>query len=174
MAFQHIVLAAVLVLFTVFSGCSSTSIEPEFKQGFQMVRSMVAPTHLSRSMFSAAYPECKPSQYVSYYFSTLGSAERPPTAEMAEMEGLTPADLQAAGHVVHPSGIAFVPQQPDPIKGKQIVMKADDSRMMIILEAYETPTAQPVATEEIPLKVVTADAMARQSFESNRQMGIGY
>jgi hypothetical protein len=96
---------------------------------------MTAPKNLSRSGFSAQ-PNKSPSNFVSYMFSDLGAAEWPYTEEMAQENPSIGEEAKAIGMPLIPKGVALVPRQPDRAQKKQLVIKADDARNMIIVEGY--------------------------------------
>lgn len=110
-----------------------------------VVKYMMAPNQLKRSSFLAVFPEGKPSDFVIWMFSTFGTAEWPP------YEDGDPMELEQAKSIrmpVIPKDVTLVPREPDPEKGKQIVIKSDDQRGLFIIEGYLNPHVPPVLRRE--------------------------
>ncbi len=59
---------------------------PELNQAKSFVQYLTSKRFLSRSAFKHVYPEKKPSQFVNYLFSTIGSAEWVVTGDPFEEE----------------------------------------------------------------------------------------
>lgn len=157
-----------LVLLLGLTACGSSA-PPELQRGMHMVRWMLAPMQLPRSMYSAIQ-DGKASTFVSFVFSDMGAAEWPESEESAERDAMIKEQAKASGTPLVPKGVAFAAYAPNPAKGRQIVLKADDARGMVIVEAYDNPSAQPLLVEEIPLPQVQpapgVAEMARSAMES--------
>lgn len=165
----RIALSGALLLAT--AGCGSSA-PPELKQAAQAMASMAAPVHLARSAFAVAYPECRPSEYVSYLFSPMGTAEWPPREGGVESYEVEAA--KSIGATVLPAGVQIIPFEWRPGGGAQLVIRADDEAGLVILEGYGRDDVKPVLRREIRLAVVEPDAFARELFRANADMGIGY
>ncbi len=148
----------ILVSFLGTSGCGDP-VPPDLRQGVQVVRYLSAKRQLSRSSFSFVYPQGKPSQFVRWMFSTLGSAEWPPSEEMAEVHPILREQAQAIGAPLIPKGVALVPREPRADRGKQVVVHADDAHHKIKVDAYLHPEAEPVLTREWDLPRVAPNAL---------------
>ncbi len=135
-----------------------------------VIRYMMAPNQLRRSMFSAAYPDPKPSDYVSYLFSTMGAAEWPPSGAYVSPEELE--QMRAIGMPVPPGDVAYVPNRPDAAHGKQIVIQADDARGVVLLEGYLDPTGMPALRQELTFRKARPDPIAESIYQSNLEMGM--
>jgi hypothetical protein len=148
----------------------SGSDHPRLDQACQAIRAMAASANLTQSAFPYVCPESQPSQWVSYFFSTLGTAEWPPT------EGLefTAEEARVARIKTLPSDVAIVPLRPLPRSGKQLVLSYDDARGVIIADAYESADRTPVFRREWPLPQVRASTFAIDAAESNLELGMGY
>lgn len=133
--------------------CGAGNAPPELQRGVQMIRWMAAPMQLSRSMYSAIQ-DGKASTFVGFVFSDMGAAEWPETEVSAERDAMIKAQAKSANMPLAPKGVAFTANAPNPAKGRQIVLKADDARGMIIVEAYDNPSGKPLLVEEIPLPKV--------------------
>ena len=158
-----------LVLVLALAACGGSSAPPELQRGVQLIRWMMAPIHLSRSMYSVIQ-DGKASTWVSYFFSNMGAAEWPESEESAERDPMIREQAKAARLPLVPKGVTFAANAPNPAKGKQIVLKADDARGMVIVEAYDSPSGKPLLMEEIPLPQVQpapgVAEMARSAMES--------
>ena len=150
-------------------GCgSSTANAPkDIVQAMKAVTDGLKPNQLSKSMFSAAHPNGKPSEYVSFYFSSLGAAEWPASSmEFSEDE------MQMTGMSFLPQSVSLVANTPDSGKGKQIVIGADDSKGIITLTGYVNPGQPAVLTKEVKLPKVKPAPGVTEMYRSNRQMGM--
>lgn len=121
-------------------------------------------------MFPAVLPNGTPRQWVSYYFSTMGSSERLPDEKHATEEDREMA--RAMRTPLWPAGVAAVHSMPNPSLGKQIVLKWDDARGIVIVEAYLNPSGEPEFVWEIPLpRATSTNELARISAQSQMEMG---
>ena len=164
-----------LIVFCVIAlaGCSGgKQAPPELVQAKNVIEYFVEPMNLHESMFSAAYPDCKPSQFAHYICSGMGTIELPLSehaADEAERE-----ESNAIRRPLWPNGVAMVPLTPDSTLGKQIVLRHDDARGVLIIDAYTDPSAEPVATYEMKIIKVEPSDMAKLAFGSNVELGVGY
>lgn len=117
----------------------------ELKRAAAVVKYMMAPNQLRRSSFLAVFPEGKPSDFVIWMFSTFGTAEWPPYEDGDPMELEQAKSIRAP---VIPSDVYLNPREPEPKKGKQLVIKSDDLRGLIIIEGYLNPQEPPVFRRE--------------------------
>ncbi len=160
----------IAVLLSVLAACSETTESPVLQRAINASADMLLATNLSRSAFYAAYPDGKASDYVHYYFSSMGTAEWPPH------EGeFSPDELKSARIATIPDNVKFTPNQvAADVPGMQVVIKADDARGVVIFEGYQAPSEQPSLVVEKPLVKVEPSELAKTTFLSNRDMGIGY
>jgi hypothetical protein len=153
--------------------CSSESpAPPELDQAARSVEWSLTPRTLSQSTFPVVLPQGTPKQFVSWYFSTLGSAERPgyDTGDPSEREM-----AQAIGAPLIPMEVSIVHTRPDTARQKQIVMTWDDARRLVILEGYLDPRQPPVLRREIELhNVQSTNQLARMTAQSHLEMGGTY
>jgi molybdopterin-guanine dinucleotide biosynthesis protein len=81
----------------------------------------------------------------------------------------------AIGMPLIPEGVAFTDRSPKSELGRQIVVRFDDSRDLVIIEGYVDPTQLPVLTVEREFRVPTLRPqereLLRQIAESNLQLG---
>ena len=163
-----------IVLTSILVNCGSgTTDDPELKRAIKASASLLLPKNLSRSAFYAAYPNGTPSDYVSYYFSSMGSAEWPPYEGGGEFSA---EEMKMAGMSAIPQNVKVYPRNINPTHiGKQIIIKADNTRGVIIFEGYLLPSdTQAALVVEKKLPKVKASEFATMTFRSNQQMGIGY
>jgi len=145
---------------------------PELKQAARVVEFMLRPRNLSRSAFSVLFPESKPSEFVSFMFSDLGVAEWPDSEVMAEHDPMIRDQAKAIGAPLMPKGVAFIPRELAPESGKQIVIKADDARGVVIVVGYAAPNLPPMLVSEFKVPKVTPGPGIREMVESNRDLGL--
>ena len=142
-----LLLAGGLLIGLTIASCVEQSPEGpvELKRAAAVVKYIIAPNQLRRSSFLAIFPEGKPSDFVTWMFSTFGTAEWPP------YEDGDPMELEQAKSIrmpVIPKDVTLTPREPDPKKGKQIVIKSDDPRGLIIVEGYLNPHKLPSLRRE--------------------------
>ena len=166
-------LSAAIACSFLFLACSSEpEVPPELDQASRSIQWTLVPANLARSTFPAVLPNGTPKQFVSWYFSTLGAAERPGPDNGDEMEREMAASM---GAVLVPAGISIFHSKPDTAWGKQIVMKWDDVRGVVILEGYLNPRDLPALVREIELpRIQSATEMARLTAQSHLEMGGTY
>ena len=152
-----------------FIACSENE-PPDLHQAVAVINWQLAEFNISRSMYAAVLPDGTPRQWVSYYFSDMGAAERTPEEEHAQEDEREMA--RALRMPLWPKGVAATHSKPNHSFGKQIVLKWDDARRLVIVEAYVDPTQEPAFVREIPMpKISRVDELARLSAQSNLEMG---
>ncbi len=160
---------SITVLLFLLAACSETE-SPILQRAINASAGMLPADNLSRSAFYAAYPDGQASDYVHYYFSPMGTAEWPPQEGEFSAE-----ELQSARILTLPANVKFTANQPAAdVPGMQVVIKADDARGVVIFEGYQSPSEKPVLVVEKPLVKVEPSELARSTFLSNRDMGVGY
>lgn len=145
---------------------------PELKQAARVVEFMLQPRNLSRSAFSAFFPECKPSEFVSFTFSGMGAAEWPDSEAMAEHDPMIRDQAKAIGAPLMPKDVAITPRELDPERGKQIVIKADDARGVVIVVGYAAPNLPPLLVREYKVPKVEPAADIKALIEPYRDPGL--
>ena len=163
---RRVPLLALWVL--VLAACGESV--PELAQAADVIHYMMKPQHLSRSAFYVAFPDGVPSQYVSYIFSEMGAAEWPYSETWADV--MEREQMKAIGAPMVPEDVAFVPLSPDPGAGKQLVVKFDDSRGVVIVEVYVDPAQDPVLAREWKLPKVEPEPFMEDFYRSYVEMGM--
>ncbi len=118
---------------------------PQLEKAGRVVRHMSAPRQLQRSSFTAFYPKGKPSEFVSWMFSEMGAAEWPPSEW--ELDPTERDGMRSAGMPIIPKRVRIYSR----LKkngSKQIVVKADDGRGLILIEGYLAPDQPPVLSKQ--------------------------
>ncbi len=164
-----LVLATIVLLGSFLISCGEKA-PPDIIQAADAMHNMITPKNLSRSMFCAAFPNGKPSQYVSYLFSNMGSAEWPPSES-----NVTPIEreqMKSIRQELIPNGVAILPKTPDSTQKKQIVMAFDDAKGLVIIKGYVDPSAKPVLVREILLPKVKPAPGVEMIFRSNADLGM--
>lgn len=163
---------AIILLIALCCGCGGNETPPDLARAARIIERFAAPLHLPNSMFSAAFPECKASQFVRYMDSDLAAAELPQGESGAdEMERM---QAEATGSALWPDGVGMAVGVPDTGMTRQIVLNHDDSRNLVIIEMYVDPAKGPVGRTEFTVPVVVPSEAARMFFESNAQLGARY
>ena len=164
--------AFVILLIGGLLSCSGSSVPPELEQAAALVDHFTTPSVLSRSTFPVVLPNGTPKQFVSWLFSGMGTAEWPLTKEEAMREFGQPG---FPGMPTLPDDVEFFHSRPDTGRGKQIVVKWDDVRGIVIVEGYLDPKREPVLLNEYVLpKVTSTNEMARLTAQSNIEMGVSF
>ena len=141
----------------------------EFEKAAKAVHWIILPHNLCCSLFTVAFPDGKPSEFVSYLFSDMGIAEWPPYEGSGEF---SPEELKFMNITQIPMDIELVPLYPDPEAGKQLVVKFDDNRGMVIVEGYMDSDSEPVLVREWKLPDVEPAVGIKEIYESNSEMGM--
>ncbi|MBE9520035.1 MAG: hypothetical protein IME97_02820 [Proteobacteria bacterium] len=119
---------------------------------------MIAPKQLERSSFYVIYPEGTPAQFVKWMFSVFGTAGWPPAEDSIDEEALEGA--RALRIPIIPRDVSIIRDKPDPEVGKQLVVRSDDQKGMVILEGYLSHNQPPALIREWKLPV-----LARENIE---------
>ena len=141
----------------------------ELEQAVKAVRWMFLPHIMARSAFTVAFPDGIPSEFVNYMFSDMG------IAEWAPYEGLDDQIAEQYGSMgipTVPESVGIVPLYPDPDRDRQIVIRFDDIREVVIVDGYEDPTGEPVSTLELRLPNVEPAVGVQQIYEMNMSQGM--
>ncbi len=125
-----------------------SSVYPELNQAIRVVRYISAERQLQSSAFRVVYPEGGPKQFVKWIFSPMGSALWPPTEGGLEFSVEELKMLQKTGTPVLPSGVFLMPEKVDVERGRQLVVRGDDERQVLIVEGYLDPHATSVLVKE--------------------------
>jgi hypothetical protein len=172
---KRVRIRAALALATTLVGCLGDPAPEDLRQGASVIGSMAAPRHLRQSMFLGLFPSGKPSQFVSFLFSTLGTAEWPESERSAARDPILGEEAAAIGIPLLPDGVAFTDRSPKSELGRQIVVRFDDPRNLLIIEGYVDPTQPPVLTVEREFRVPTLrpheTLLLRRIAESNLELG---
>ena len=135
--------AFVLLIALTVAACSGPAVDPRLQQAVTAVEYMTTQRFLADSAFSHVHPERRPSDYVSYLFSTMGSAEWPIAFDQDEEE-----QLRSARIPIMPRDLPIVPHKPNSGVDLQVVVRADDAAGLVIIDAYEKAGEDPVLVVE--------------------------
>ena len=139
--------ALVAVLSTAACGVGREPVPPDLRQGARVIRDMVSVEKLRAAGFFEAYPDPKPSDWMSFVQSELGVVLWPPREDGPFASELEIEQSRAIGETVIPAGLTFSAERPDTEKARQIVFRADDATGEIVVEGYVDPNSAPVFTE---------------------------
>lgn len=120
----------------------------ELNQAVSVVRYMSADRQLKRTTFKSSYPEGTPEEFVQWMFSPMGLAVWPPIEGGGEFSREEEKMMRKTGLPFFPSGVSIVGQNPDLDKGRQVVVRGNDIRKMLIVEGYLDPNASPALVKE--------------------------
>jgi hypothetical protein len=155
--------------------CSKDPAHEELLRAAKTVEQSVAPFFAPKSSFFVVFPDGTPRQFVSWYFSTMGTAEWAPTEGSDEFRPEELEAMERMGLGSRPKDVTYRHRQPDTSAGKQIVLKWDDAAGTVILEGYLDPAQPPVLTRAFKLpKGVVPDQATRLITEANVEQGMSY
>jgi len=117
---------------------------PELQKAERAVRYISAKRQLKRSSFAALAGEKTASRFVQWMFSPLGFAEWRIIDQPGEFSREELKMIKKTGVPLIPPGVSIVRDKPDPERGKQAVVKADDAKNMIVVEGYLDSKGPPV------------------------------
>jgi len=147
----------------------------ELEQAAGAIEQMVSPFQVQRCSFYVVLPNGTPRQFVSWFFSSMGTAEWPPVDEASEFGDDERASMKQAGMLLRPKDVSYRHTNPDPAVRKQIVLKWDDGDGTVILEGYLDPQQPPAMTRRLKLpRNVIPDAVAQAVVQSNLEMGMSF
>jgi len=142
-------LGFLLILPLLFVDWEEEAKYPKLEKAERIVRYMSAPRQLKRSSFLLVYPEGKPSDFVKWMFSSLGTAEWPPSEW--ELDDVDREGMRSAGIPILPKEVGiFSSPQSDVLK--HIIVKSDDSKGVLIVEGFLKPGEPPVFVKQWSLK----------------------
>ncbi|MFH0991579.1 MAG: hypothetical protein V1799_16355 [bacterium] len=168
----HLLFIALLFL---LPACSSEPEHPDLEQAAKAVEYLVAPFSAPKVSFFAVLPNGTPKQFVSWFFSSMGSADWPPIEGTSEFSPDELASMRQIGIPLRPKDVFYRHTQPDPNIQKQIVLKWNDTEGTVILEGYIDPKQSAVLTRSFKLpKGVIPNEMARLVVQSNLESGMRY
>ncbi len=162
--------ASILFFCLLSAGCSEKkALDSDLEQAGTVIKRILSPENLSNSMFAVAYPECKPSQFAGYMVSGFGASELPPLESNAGEEEIQSARILRMP--LWPDSVSIAAEKPDPGQRKQLVLKFDDTKGVLIVEYFEDATSPAVGSSEFTVPKVTASAMAKLTYGSYIEMG---
>jgi hypothetical protein len=122
---------------------------PSLQKAERFVRYVSSERQLKRSSFLALAGKKTPSHFVMWMFSPMGYAEWY-VVEGSNLE--FSADelkmIQRSGIPSIPSDVAIVSEKPNLERGKQVVVRGNNVKNMIIAESYLNPNEPPVRIRE--------------------------
>ncbi len=120
--------------------------EPEYadlKQAEIVLRHVSSEQQIEETSFPMIQIEKTPSNFVYWMFSPLGTAGWQVSEDYSEFSADEMKFIKGNSPVV-PKNVDIFANRPKITRGKQIVIRADDSRRMLIAEAYLKPNRNPV------------------------------
>ena len=163
----HRLFLIAIFIITLFACSSNNNAPADIKQAAAAVKQMTSPRLLSKSMFSAMDDKITPSDYVEYFFSTLGTSEWPVAMEFSEEE------LKAAGFITLPRSVLLTANSPNPNEeGHQLVLSADNANSLLIVTGYVSAKENAVLRHAWKFTKVDPAPGVREILRSNKELGM--
>ncbi len=121
---------------------------PELNRAISVVRYMAADRQLKRTAFRLVYPKATPENFVEWMFSPMGVSVWPPFEGGGEFSQEDEKMIKKTGIPFFPAGVAIVAISPDRDRGRQVVVRGDDERQMLVVEGYLDPEVSAVVVKE--------------------------
>jgi hypothetical protein len=168
-------LLCLVLIVQIFFSCSEDKNARDLERAAYAVEQIVAPVNATRCSFFVVLPDGTPKQFVSWFFSSMGSAEWPMVDDSTEISRDEAQSMQRIGIPFRPKDVSYTHSKPDTAVQKQIVLTWDDTERTVILEGYLDPAQAPVFKKSFKLpKNVVPDAMARIAVGSNLELGMSF
>jgi len=116
---------------------------PDLRQAEKVLRHVSSEQQIQQSSFSMMRFEKTPNNFLNWMFSSLGTAGWHVSEDYSEFSADEMKFIKENSPVV-PKNVDIFANRPKITRGKQIVIRADDSRRMLIAEAYLKPNRNPV------------------------------
>jgi hypothetical protein len=163
------------IIAQVFFACSEDSQTRDLERAAKAVEQMVAPLNATRSSFFVVLPDGTPKQFVSWFFSPMGSAEWPMVDDSPELSEDEANSMRSIGMPFRPKDVHYTHSKPDTTVQKQIVLTWNDTDGTVVLEGYKDPAQEPIFKKSFVLpKNVVSDAMAKIAAQSNLELGMSF
>ena len=121
----------------------------DLRQAEKVLRHVSSEQQIQQSSFPMIQIEKTPSNFVNWMFSPLGTAGWHVSENYSEFSADEMKIIKQNSPVV-PNNVDIFANRPRFTRGKQVVVKADDYRRMLIAEAYVKPNRKPVFVSEWP------------------------
>jgi hypothetical protein len=168
-------IAVVLIASFILISCSKDPNIVELERAAQAVEQMVAPLQAQRCSFFVVLPNGTPKEFVSWFFSPLGTSDWPVVDESTDFTDEERASMRLIGTPFRPKDVEYRHSYPDTAAQKQVVLKWDNEDGKVILEGYLDPAQSPVMTKTFKLpKNVVPDPIAKVAVQSNLELGMSF
>ncbi len=144
---------SIYAIFFFLKNCCEPEGDPGLRKGIQLVRYLSDPREIKRSSFLMVYPEGKPSNFVKWMFSPMGTAQWTPPNLSLEMEEMESIPTQPFGMPMLPQDTKLFPFKLNAEFGKQVVVKSDDAAGLILVEGYLNANGPPEIIDSWPLEL---------------------
>jgi hypothetical protein len=167
--------AALCMACIILFSCSKDPNVEELERAAKAVEQMVAPVQAQRCSFFVVLPNGTPKEFVSWFFSPLGTSDWPIVDESTEFTDEERSSMRLLGTPFRPKDVEFRHSNPDTAAQKQLVLKWDNEDGRVILEGYLDPSQPPVMTTSFKLpKNVVPDPIAKIAVQSNLELGMSF
>ena len=136
---------AVLLGFLV--GCEGP-VPTDLDRAAKVVKYMSRKDVLAHTSFTKKYPHGKPTDFVRWFLSKEGRAQWPASLDNSDSNPEIRRKAYEKGAPIVPLRMSFLSNNPDPEKGRQLVITADDNRRLIIVEGYADSSSPPALVRE--------------------------
>tara|TARA_B100000686_G_scaffold352262_1_gene453649 strand:- start:2989 stop:3504 length:516 start_codon:yes stop_codon:yes gene_type:complete len=128
--------------FFLLAACEGP-VPTDLDRAAKVVRYMSRADVLPTTTFSKKYPDGKASDFVDWFLSEEGRSQWPASLSNADSNPEIRKEAYELNAPIVPRNMIFLAHKPDRKQGRQLVVKPDDSRNLIIVEGYADPNALP-------------------------------
>jgi len=147
-------------------------VDAELDQAVRAVGGMTQADRLSQSCYSVLFPNGKPSQFVSYIFSTVGVSEWPLTEKGVFADDIELEKAWIPRKPLLPKTVPIVQNKRDPQLKKQLVITFDDEAGYVITEGYLEGQDKPAIIKKWQIPSVTPQTGVSEMCQPKPKLGI--
>ena len=136
-------LTAIFFLTFLFLAACEGPVPTDLDRAAKVVRYMSREDVLPTTTFAIKYPDGTPSDFVDWFLSEEGRSHWPASLSNADSNAEIRKEAYELNAPIVPRNMVFLAHKPDRKQGRQLVVKPDDGRNLIIVEGYADPNALP-------------------------------
>tara|TARA_B100000686_G_scaffold299929_1_gene334082 strand:+ start:507 stop:1013 length:507 start_codon:yes stop_codon:yes gene_type:complete len=155
--FGKFLYAGLVVIFPMFlNGCEGP-VPTDLDRAAKVVRYMSRKDVMQTTTFFRKHPNGKPSDFVEWFLSEEGRSQWPASLSNADSNPEVRKEAYERNAPIVPRNMIFLAHNRDRKQGRQLVVRAEDSRNLIIVEGYGDPNTLPDLHREWKLPQISND-----------------